>query len=230
MANSQEAKRIAVEAEHLRPDKVSVIYQGVDMSVYNKDNGDPGGCDYLGIPADYRVVGMVANLRPVKDIPLFLRAASLVARECEDVVFLMAGRGEQLEELRHLAAELGLTGRIYFTEGRGQIVDYLGRMCLGCLTSQSEGFSNAILEYMAAGLPVVATDVGGNREAVIDGETGYLIRERTPEALAQPILQLLRDESLRATMGHAGYERCKQHFEIGKTIGALEAFYQSLVA
>ena len=109
-------------------------------------------------------------------------------------------------------------------------MDYLSRMCIGCLTSFSEGFSNAVMEYMAAGLPVVAMDVGGNRDAIVDGETGYLVRERTPEAFAKPLIHLLRNDELRLQMGLKGFQRCSEYFEVGRTIGQLERFYCSLTA
>lgn len=230
MANSQEAKRIAIETEHLDPEKVAVVYQGVDMTIFNLGLGDPSAGDRLGIPQSSRVVGIVANLRPVKDIPLFLRAAAIVAQEFDDVVFLVAGRGEQYQELYQLVGALGLQDRVFFTQGEGKIMDYLSRMCIGCLTSFSEGFSNAVMEYMAAGLPVVATDVGGNRDAIVDGETGYLVGERTPEAFAKPLIHLLRNEPLRLQMGLAGFQRCTEYFEVSKTIGQLERFYCSLTA
>jgi glycosyltransferase involved in cell wall biosynthesis len=230
MANSQEAKRVAVEVEHLNPDKVAVIYQGLDMTVFGPGLGDASVSERLGIPRRSRVVGIVANLRPVKDIPLFLRAARIVAQEFADVVFLVAGRGEQYEELYQLTCELGLRDRVFFTQGAGKIMDYLSRMSIGCMTSFSEGFSNAVMEYMAAGLPVVATDVGGNRDAIVDGDTGYLVRERTPEAFAKPLICLLQNESLRLQMGLRGFTRCNEYFELGKTICQLERFYCSLTA
>lgn len=228
MANSQEAKRIAIETEHLDPDKVAVVYQGVDMTVFNRGLGDASVSQRLGIPPNSRLIGIVANLRPVKDIPLFLRAARIVGQEFDDVVFLVAGHGEQYQELYQLAGELGLRDRVFFTRGEGKIMDYLSRMCIGCLTSFSEGFSNAVMEYMAAALPVVATDVGGNRDAIVDGETGYLVRERTPEAFAKPLIHLLRNEDLRLQMGLAGFQRCTEYFEVSKTIGQLEQLYYSL--
>lgn len=229
MANSLEAKRIAVETEGLAPDRVRVVYQGVDMTKFRRGLGDPSACDRLGIPRSARVVGIVANLRPVKDHALFLRAAKIVASRIPDAVFLLAGRGETYQDLCDLASELGIRERVFFTQGEGNIMDYLARMSIGCLTSFSEGFSNAIMEYMAAGLPAVAIDVGGNRDAIIDGETGYLVPERSPEAFAKPLIELLRDEDLRAGMGEKGFQRCVDYFEVGKTIGQLEEFYESLV-
>jgi glycosyltransferase involved in cell wall biosynthesis len=230
MANSEQAKRIAVEAEHLSPKKVDVVYQGVDMNKFQKGAGDASICERMGIPPSWQVVGIVANLRPVKDIPLFLRAASIVARQLPEVAFLIIGRGEDQRELQNLADELGLQGRAFFTGGEGAVIDYLARMSVGCLTSKSEGFSNAILEYMAAGLPVVATDVGGNREAILDGETGHLVAERTPEAFAKPLLYLLTHEEERLAMGRKNLTRCQEHFELSRTIKNLEDYYCSLVA
>jgi len=230
MANSQEAKRIAVETEGLAPDRVQVVYQGVDMTRFSVGLGDAPACDSLGIPSHARAVGIVANLRPVKDHPLFLRAAKIVAEEVEDAVFLLAGRGELYQELYDLAGELGIRERVFFTQGEGKIMDCLARMSVGCLTSFSEGFSNAIMEYMAAGLPVVAIDVGGNRDAIVEGETGFLVADRSPEAFARPIITLLRDETLRVSMGVKGFQRCKDNFEVGKTIGQLEDLYESLMA
>ncbi len=230
MANSLEAKRIAVETEHLDPDRVKVVYQGVDMTKFSRGLGDPAAAERLGVPRDARVVGITANLRPVKDHALFLRAAKIVADEIPDAVFLLVGRGELYEELRGLAAQLGIGDRVFFTLGEGNVMDYLARMSIGCLTSFSEGFSNAIMEYMATGIPVVAIDVGGNRDAILDGETGFLVPERSPKAFAKPIVQLLRDETLRLKTGDAGFVRCTENFEVQKTIGQLEAYYESLLA
>ena len=230
MANSIEAKRIADETEGLAPDRVRVVYQGVDMTKFSRGLGDPRACDALGIPRTARVVGVVANLRPVKDHALFLRAAKIVADQIDDVAFLLAGRGELYQELCDLSSQLGIRERVFFTQGEGKIMDCLARMSIGCLTSISEGFSNAIMEYMAAGIPAVAIDVGGNRDAIVEGETGYLVKERSPEAFAEPLIELLRNEALRARMGQAGYERCVERFEVGKTIGQLEEFYESLLA
>ena len=230
MANSLEAKRIAVETERLDPDRVKVVYQGVDMTKFSRGLGDASAAERLGVPRSARVVGITANLRPVKDHALFLRAAKIVADAVPDAAFLLVGRGELYDELRGIVAELGVGRRVFFTQGEGNVMDYLARMSIGCLTSISEGFSNAIMEYMAAGMPVVAIDVGGNRDAIIDGETGFLVPERSPEALAEPIVRLLRDEERRAQMGNAGFDRCTENFEVQKTIGQLEAYYESLLA
>ena len=99
---------------------------------------------------------MLANYRPVKDYPLFLESAAIVTAAVPDAAFLLIGAGPQKADLEILAERLGIASRVYFTNGEGPVPYWLQRIGIGCLTSSSEGFSNSILEYMAAGLPVVA--------------------------------------------------------------------------
>jgi glycosyltransferase involved in cell wall biosynthesis len=148
-----------------------------------------------------------------------------VAAVVPDAVFLLVGNGEMKGELERLAAALGIGERVFFTGGKGPVPDYLARMSVACLSSLSEGLPNAILEYMAAGLPVVATDVGGNPELVTDGVTGCLVRCRTPEAFAEPIIRLLQDEKLRVAMGRKGLERVTAEFDMAGAVRRLENFY-----
>jgi glycosyltransferase involved in cell wall biosynthesis len=226
-SNSEAAKRRAVAAERVSPSKVDVIYNGVDMTRFSPQSGDAGVAMHIGIPENTRVVGIVANLRPVKDLPLFLRAASIVARQAPRTAFVVVGQGPLRAELGRLACEIGLQGTLFFSDGYGSVPDYLQRMCIGCLSSETEGFSNAILEYMAAGLPVIATDAGGNAEALADGVTGYLVRERTPEAFALPIVRLLENEEERAAMGHRGLERCRELFSIEVYGNRMQRYYEA---
>ncbi len=138
------------------------------------------------------------------------------------------GQGPLRADLGRLAEELGIAEKVFFTDGQGAVPDYLGRMAVGCLCSTSEGFSNAILEYMAAGLPVVATAVGGNPEAVEDGVTGYLVRDRDPRAFAAPIIELLCDEATRARLARQSLERCRERFDINAAVRRLEEYYAGL--
>src|ERR1043166_1783420 len=141
----------------------------------------------LGLPGDgaRRFVTVVANLRhEVRDIPTFLRAAARVRAEVEDAAFVVAGEGPLAEPLRALAEELGIAETAFFRGRRAGVADLLAASDVGVLSSKAEGFSNSILEYMAAARPVVATDVGGAREAVVEGETGHLVAPGDDEALA----------------------------------------------
>ncbi len=211
--------------EGVSPDKVSVVYPGADLVRYASSSGNLQTSALLGIPEDVPVVGIVATFRPVKDLALFLRAARIVLDELPNTAFLLVGHGELKPELERLTVELGIRGSVFFSDGRGAVSDYLARMSVACLTSKSEGLPNAILEYMAAGLPVVATGVGGVSELVEDGVTGYLIRDRTPEAVAAPIVQLLRDDTLRARMGQMSLERGRTQFDMDAAVKRLEGFY-----
>jgi len=225
VTNSAFVKAVTASVERCPQEKISVVYPGVDLSRYGASSGDSSIADSLGIPRNARVVGIVANFRPVKDLPLFLKAARIVSSEVPDAVFLLVGRGQLRADLDRLAAELGMREKVFFSGECGDVPDYLARMAIGCLTSESEGLPNAILEYMAAGLPVVATDVGGIPELVDHGKTGFLVRERSAEAVAEPIIRLLRDEGLRTAMGQAGLSRARANFEISAAVRRLEDFY-----
>jgi glycosyltransferase involved in cell wall biosynthesis/acetyltransferase-like isoleucine patch superfamily enzyme len=228
LANSERVKRFAIETEGVPPEQVDVLYNGVDMEQYAPGAGDPSVPAALGIPADAKVVGIVANLRPVKDHALFLRAAKQVTDAVPEATFLLVGRGPLRGELGRQAEQLGIAGRVFFTDGAGAVADHLARMSVACLSSESEGFSNAVLEYMAAGLPVVATDAGGNAEAVEHGVNGFIVPHGAPDALAEPIIELLRDDAKREDMGRRASERCRDRFEIAAAVRRHEEYYASL--
>lgn len=229
VTNSACAKSVVVQAEKLAPEKITVFYPGVDLARFSPTSGNTSAAAATGISAGSRVVGIVAHYREVKDLPLFLKAARIVAAAVPDAAFLLVGSGSLKPELERLSGDLGIRSRVIFTDGRGAVPDYLARMSVACLSSLSEGLPNAILEYMASGLPVVATDVGGNGELVVDGSTGYLVRERTPEAFAEPIIRLLRDEALHDGMGRKGLERARAEFDRAAAVRRLEKFYLDAV-
>ncbi|MCL4523560.1 MAG: glycosyltransferase [Acidobacteria bacterium] len=229
LANSERVKQAVVETERVAPEKVVVLYNGVDLNQYGPGSGNPSLPDSLGVPRNAKVVGIVANYRPVKNLKLFLRAAAIVSARVPQAVFLLVGQGPLQAELARTASELGITNKVFFSDGKGAVADYLGRMCIGCLSSESEGFSNALLEYMASGLPVVATDVGGNAEAISHEVNGYLVASVDPESFAAPIIGLLMDEAKRIAMGHRSLERCRANFEIGAAVRRQEEFYTALL-
>lgn len=228
--NSVCAKNITVTMERVSPEKITVVYPGVDLVRYASSSGDLSAAASLGISADVPVVGIVATYRPVKDLALFLRAARLVLDALPNTAFLLVGHGALKTDLEQLAIELGIRSQVFFSDGRRAVPDYLARMSVACLTSLSEGLPNAILEYMAAGLPVVATDVGGVSELVENGVTGFLVQDRTPTAVAAPIIRLLTNDALRIGMGRMGFERARTEFDISAAVKRLEDFYVSTVA
>jgi L-malate glycosyltransferase len=228
VANSEGAKRAAMEIEGLPAARIDVLYNGVDLRSFS-GQGDRSLLKRLGVPDRSKIVGIVANYRPVKDLAMFLRAAAQIAAGNVDAVFLLVGKGELRQPLEELAARLGIAQRVFLTAGVGPVADYLPLMHIGCLTSLNEGFSNAILEYMAAGLPVVATDVGGNREAIVEGVTGYLTPASDEVAFAHRVTSLLEDDPLREAMGRRGRERCAEKFGMASCIQQHERYYESLL-
>src|SRR5258707_1237065 len=142
----------------------------------------------------YRSIGG-KKLR-VKDHPMFLRAAGHVKNELPGAAFVLAGEGRLTGEIRALGASLGIGPDLFFTGRCEDVAALLSVSDVGVLSSKAEGFSNSILEYMAAGKPVVATNVGGAEEVIIEGETGYLVKSGNDREMAIQILKLLQDPQM----------------------------------
>jgi len=150
-------------------------------------------------------VTMIANLHnPVKNYPMFLRAAALVRAQVADAGFVIAGEGSLMDSLRGLASELGIANDVFFIGRCDNVAELLFASDVGVLSSTAEGFANVILEYMAAGLPAVATDVGGVREAIAEAQTGYIVPSGDHESMADRIIQLLQNPDRARNMGARG--------------------------
>jgi glycosyltransferase involved in cell wall biosynthesis len=160
----------------------------------------------FGLPeTGKRFMTIVANLRnPVKDHQMFLRAAARVRAQVPDTAFVIAGEGELMPGLRELACQLGIANDVHFVGRCGDVATLLFASHVGVLSSKAEGFANAILEYMAVGLPVVATDVGGVREAIIEGQTGFVVPAGDDAQMAARIIEVLSDDDRAREMGARG--------------------------
>jgi len=231
VANCEVVRQQLID-EGVRADKIVTIHNGLGPSFFLEPAlSRAAALAKFGLPNDkpLRFVTSVANLRPVKDYPSFLRAASEVLRIIPDSAFLIAGEGELLDSLRSFAAELGLAGRAFFL-GRCDLVNELLALSEVCvLSSESEGFSNSILEYMAAARPVVVTDVGGAREAVVEGQNGYLVPSGDHEKMAACIISLLADPRRARTMGERGRQATQERFSSEKQLCKVEALYEALL-
>jgi glycosyltransferase involved in cell wall biosynthesis len=169
----------------------------------------------FGLPLDSarRFITIVANLHnPVKDHPMFVRAAARVRAAVPDAAFVIAGEGDLMGGLRDLAVQLGIAQEIFFIGRCDNVANLLFASDVGVLSSKAEGFSNAILEYMAAGLPVVATDVGGVREAIVEGETGFVVPAGDDQKMAERIIEVLGDSERARNMGRQGKSIVAQKF------------------
>jgi len=195
-----------------------LIPNGVDVSTF--DAIPPPPLSPNGSP---RIVGTVGRLIEQKGVDVFIDAAALVVTHAPDVEFWIAGDGPLRETCRRRIAAHGMNGRMSLLGERADIPLVLRALDLFVLPSVGEGISNAILEAMATGLPVVATRVGGNGELVSDGLTGRLIEPRSTAALAQAIRQYLDDPVLGKMHGRAARDRAERDFSLERMLAGYEA-------
>jgi glycosyltransferase involved in cell wall biosynthesis len=225
VANSEAVRRRLLESG-VPEKKVVVIYNGLDLARVAPQPGGP-----WPLPEGRRFVTMVANLRHrVKDHPMFLRAARRVRDAVPEAAFLLAGEGELLDEMRRLAADLGLERDVFFLGRCDRVAELLSISEVCVLSSSAEGFSNSILEYMAASRPVVATDVGGAREAILDGETGYGVPSGDDAAMAARIIGLLRNPEVARRMGARGRQIVIEKFSCEAQLRLTEQLYGRLLS
>lgn len=230
IAQADSHKRYLIESESFSAEKIVVIYNGVDMALFNKHFNKVSIKKSLGIPLDSFVVGMVGRLAPEKNHPLFLYAAKKVVSCYPRSCFLIIGDGIERKSLESLTDELGIQSNVCFLGSRENIPEIISIFDVAVLTSNRvEVFSNAILEYMAAGKPVVATNVGSIADQVVDRVTGFLIPPDDHEALANRILKLLYDPDLARRMGEAGRKLVEEKFTIQKMVEKYETLFRELI-
>ncbi len=232
LVNSEAIKKNIINFEKIPEDKINVIYNGIDMKYFNKT--DFVSCskikEQLKIPHNNIVIGCIANLnRIVKRVDVFIKASAIVSQSIENVSFLIIGDGCLHNELVELAAALNVGDKIIFGGQRNDIASLLQIIDIGVLTSDSEGFSNSILEYMAAGIPTVATNAGGNRELIDNNIDGFLVPSDNPQLTADAIVKLINDEKLRVMMGNSSKQKVHQRFSLDKMIKNLESYYSNML-
>jgi glycosyltransferase involved in cell wall biosynthesis len=187
----------------------------------------------FGLPLEpaRRFVTIVANLHnPVKDHPMFLRAAARVRAAVPDAAFVIAGEGDLMKGLSELAEQLGIQRNVFFISRCEDLGRLLAVSDVGILSSKAEGFANAILEYMAAGLPVVATDVGGVREAIVEGETGYIVPSGDDQKMAERIVQLLNNPERARSMGKLSRSIVEEKFSFAHHLRNTIELYDELLS
>jgi glycosyltransferase involved in cell wall biosynthesis len=234
VANAEAVRRELIR-DGVPASKVVTIHNGVDMSrVAPTANMNRAGLRAsLGLPAEpkRRFVTIVANLRSLyKDHPTFLKAARRVSEAVPDAAFVLAGEGPLTEDLRVMARELGIENQTFFLGRCMRVAELLAVSEVCVLSSKDgEGFSNAIVEYMAAARPVVATDVGGAREAIITGETGYIVPARDDEKMAARITELLLHPERARAMGERGKSIVEEKFSCETQLARTLEIYDRLL-
>ena len=219
IANSESTKKWAMANENIDSRKIHVIHNGLDFLPIPDDRSEVRKRirTELGFSEKNLVIGIVANLRPIKNHTTFLMAARQVINILPDSRFLIVGSGFELRKLQNLCDELEISNHTFFLGERKNIPDLLSAFDLGVLSSDSESFSNALVEYMAAGLPVVTTNVGGADEAITEGMNGYIVPIGDHRAMAECIVRIF-NSGRQHEMGANGREMAINKFSVKKML------------
>ncbi len=219
IAVSSDAGAVARQIERIPARKLNVIRNGIDLARFPSAPSRPGA----------RRAVHVARLNPIKDQATLLRATRIVADAMPDMRLDIVGDGPSRAELESLTDELSLRDHVRFLGYRSDVSELLSTADLFVLSSRSEGISLTLLEAMATGLPIVATDVGGNREVVVPGETGLLVPSQDPATMAAAMHELLSQPAIAQQMGAAGRRRAEDEFDLRRVVARYEQLYLSLL-
>jgi glycosyltransferase involved in cell wall biosynthesis len=229
LAVSEGVKRNIVSNLRCPPERVCVLYNGIDIQQYGSSRPEPELRHGLGIPEGHRLVVMLARLVEQKNHTRFLQALESIHSELPPTSVLFVGEGKLLGALEREVEERRLSDIVSFAGHRNDIPQILALSDLSAVTSDREGFSNAILESLAAGVPVVATDVGGNSEAIVDGKCGLLVEPDDLAGLARALKTVLTDDALRKRMSEDARQRAKR-FSLDRMLKETRELYLDLLA
>jgi glycosyltransferase involved in cell wall biosynthesis len=201
-----------------------VIYNGLDRRRFDPSDKRTGNLGFD--PKGRKVVGMLAEFSDYKDYPTFIRAAQQVLAKRDDVVFVAVGGGKNLKACQGMASSEPF---IHFLGERRDVEPLIQQMDIGVLCTFTEGISNSLMEFMAAGKPVIVTDGGGSRELVTDGQHGFLVPSSNPDGVAKRIELLLDDGARCERMGVAGQRRIADSFSLEELGARTLAMYRQVV-
>jgi glycosyltransferase involved in cell wall biosynthesis len=213
-------------------EKIEVVPLGLDLARFAPPGGVPRGRlrESLGLAADDPLIGSVGRLVPVKDHDLFLRAAQVLRRGGSQARFVIVGDGELRGRLEAQARELGLGDVVFFTGWRRDLPEVYADLDLLVNTSRNEGTPVAVIEAMAAGVPVIATAVGGVPDVVADGVTGTLVPGGDVEALARALAERLAQPAETRRMADAAQAEALERFSVRQLLCNLDELYRRLLA
>jgi glycosyltransferase involved in cell wall biosynthesis len=230
IANCHAVREQAIQQENLPPEKIEVIYNGLDLSEYQQTLKNKSLREELGLVNGTLLVGLIANFNfEIKGHVYFLGAAKKILEKVPDAKFVLVGDGPLRPRYQEVTQELNLNNNVYFLGKRTDVPAIISNLDVSVLSSTNEGFSNVIMESMAAGKPVVATNVGGSREMVTDGVTGYLVPPADSQSMANAIIDLLENPDKAMAMGSAGRKVVKEKFTVEAMVKKYEELYFSLL-
>jgi glycosyltransferase involved in cell wall biosynthesis len=229
LTNTDSIRDWLIADEGVAPRKVHVIHNGVDVQRFSGARRERERL-FPGV-GDGKLVVLVGNMHSdVKGHPWLIAAAPAIVREFPQTKFVLVGDGKQRKVFERRVAESGLQQSFLFLGRREDIPQILACCDVAVLPSKAEGLPNAVLEYMAAGLPVVASNVGGNSEIIENGETGLLVPPLDAHALADAILRLLRDPALARRLAQHGRGHVQQNFSYERLVRDVDHLYRELLS
>jgi len=230
IANSETVKDFTSSYYRVPAGSIRVVRNGVDTSGARRAAGDRAAARAeLGVPDGAVLVGTVGRLSREKNLDLFVDLAVALARESSSARFAVVGDGPRRDALARSIREAGLAERVALTGPRSDVPRLLAAMDVFVMTSDTEGLPNAVLEAMAAGLPVVATRVGGVRELVSDGISGHLVPPGQIVPLLTAVRALALDPGLRERHGGAGRERIESEFGVARMVESTAGVYEEVL-
>lgn len=229
VANAAPIRDVLVKEDRFDLRKVRVIHNGVDIAKFTSVRNDRARL--FPDAGQGKLVVLVGNMHTdVKGHPWLIAAAPAVVRDFPDTRFILVGDGVQRARFEKQAQELGVMQNFLFLGRRSDIPDILASCDVAVLPSRAEGLPNAVLEYMAAGLPVIASRVGGNAELIQDGVTGILVPSENSAALSTALLKLLAEPSLSRRLAQAGHEFTARNFSFERLVQEVDALYTELLS
>ena len=214
----------------ISPYYFQVVYNGINVRDYRVKVDKKKYHQEFDLPSDAKVIGVITRLvEPKKGLAYLLEAFKIIAAKKDNAYLLIVGDGPARKKLIRKAKRLKIQDQVRFIESRNDIPQLLKVLDVFTLFSNYEGFGIAIIEAMAAGRPVVASRVGGIKEIIVDGETGYMVQPRNVKEMADKCLALLENTKLANKMGRAGRKRVGEHFSLRETVHRTGLIYASLL-
>jgi glycosyltransferase involved in cell wall biosynthesis len=222
-------RQYMIREKGIPPDKVITIPTGIDLSVFDAEGGQGDLRQELGIPSQVPVFGTVSVFRRLKGHQVLLDATPEILRVVPEARLLLAGEGPQEKNIQKKIEELGIGKSVLMPGFREDVPRVLNTLDVFVFPSLQEALGTAILEALAMRRAVVASRVGGIPEIIEDGKTGFLIGSENPSAIAERVIQLLKNPVLRLQMGDQGRQFVETHYDQRLMVRRLEDLYRELV-
>lgn len=233
VAISEAVQEHLIKDFHVEKHKISLIYNGIDVKKFLKDFPEEAKRDLkdkFGIRRDHSVIGMIARFTPDKGHDVLLYSLRGILKERPNVQLVFVGDGKERPRILDLTQRLGLTENVIFIKSQMNTVSILSVMDIFMFTPRrKEGLGIALLEALASGKPVVATNVGGIPSAVEDNVNGFLVPPSRPHALVEPVVKLLKDKELYKRMSHAAREIVIEKFSSSGMADKVQDVYKEIL-